>query len=272
MSQYNEKREAQISQGLLKRDATNDWAFEMRRFWQFGEAAACLQLEKFLVEAAAGHYQPPDRYRADKHWTALLSPYLRFGDLSPRYVYMRARQVLPFQHFKPLARRLFWRDGAYAELYQWPQSPNLSIRKEYETQRWHGTHEMLERWQRGQTGFPLIDAAMRQLWKVGWMFNYLRHVTAQFLIEYLDVDWKKGMQWFDYTLVDSDVAINTKMWQMGGHAGIGAWNFVMHPVFAGKKVDPDGNYVRRWLPGAQGPPCRIHSFPMGGTMCLSAGC
>jgi len=71
---------------------------------------------------------------------------------------------------------------------------------------------MLHRWQHGRTGFPLIDAAMRQLWKVGWMPNYLRHVTAQFLIEYLDVSWKQGLQWFDYTLVDSDVAINAMMW------------------------------------------------------------
>lgn len=80
------------------------------------------------------------------------------------------------------------------------------------------------------------------------MCNHLRHVTAQFLIEHLDLNWKDGFDWYDYTLVDTDVAINAMMWQMGGHSGIGSWNFVMHPVYAGKKVDPDGAYVRRWLP------------------------
>eukprot|EP00931_Biecheleriopsis_adriatica_P058013 TRINITY_DN34465_c0_g1_i1.p1 TRINITY_DN34465_c0_g1~~TRINITY_DN34465_c0_g1_i1.p1 ORF type:complete len:555 (+),score=78.46 TRINITY_DN34465_c0_g1_i1:233-1666(+) len=247
-SQHNPAREANIQVGKVKRDSQNDWAFEMRRFWTFGEQGGVAQLQLFLREAAAGHYQPPERYRADKAWTALLSPYLRFGDLSPRYVYARAREALSFMHWKPLVRRLFWRDGAYAQLHKFPSSPTSSIRKQYESEAWSGSADMLKRWQRGKTGFPLIDAAMRQLWKVGWMPNYLRHVTAQFLMEYLDVSWKLGLQWFDYTLVDTDVAINSMMWQMGGHSGLGAWNFVMHPVFAGKKVDPEGQYVRRWLP------------------------
>jgi len=261
MPQYNEKREKSIRQGTLNRDAENDWAFEMRRFWNFGEDGAVAQLESFLVHAVAGRYQPPERYRADMPWTALLSPYLRFGDLSPRYVYARAKEVLTFTQWKPLVRRLFWRDGAYAQLYRWPNSPETSIRQQYETEVWNGTQEMLLCWQRGRTGFPLIDAAMRQLWKVGWMPNYLRHVTAQFLIEYLDISWKQGLHWYDYTLVDSDVAINAMMWQMGGHSGLGAWNFVMHPVFAGKKVDPEGHYVRQWLPELRGLPVEYIHCP-----------
>jgi len=261
MPQHNQVREDEIVQGVVKRDSETDWAFELRQFWCFGEQGGLARVEAFLKEVAAGHYQPPERYRADRPWTALLSPYLRFGDLSPRYVLARARQVLPFWQWKPLVRRLFWRDGAYAQLYRWPASPSVSIRKQYETAKWHGTQAMLKSWQRGRTGFPVIDAAMRQLWKVGWMPNYLRHVTAQFLIEYLDVSWKQGLEWFDYTLVDSDVAINSMMWQMGGHSGLGAWNFVMHPVFAGKKVDPEGHYVRRWIPELQGLPVEYIHCP-----------
>lgn len=130
-----------------------------------------------------------------------------------------------------------------------------------EHERWSGTRLALRRWQRGETGYPLVDAAMRQLWKVGWMCNHLRHVTAQFLIEHLDLSWKSGFAWYDYTLVDTDVAINAMMWQMGGHSGIGAWNFVMHPVFAGKKVDPDGTYVRTWLPELAGLPVEYIHCP-----------
>eukprot|EP00929_Paragymnodinium_shiwhaense_P001861 TRINITY_DN102070_c0_g1_i1.p1 TRINITY_DN102070_c0_g1~~TRINITY_DN102070_c0_g1_i1.p1 ORF type:complete len:774 (+),score=55.77 TRINITY_DN102070_c0_g1_i1:41-2362(+) len=238
--QYNHVRK--------KQKAEDDWAHEMRQFWGFGEKGALARLDEFFVEVAAGNYQPPSRYRADRKWTALLSPYLRFGDLSPRLVYWRAMETLPGNLRKPVVRRLFWRDGAYAQLYRWPDSASVSIRQQYEEQTWSGTRLQLKRWQTGTTGFPLVDAAMRQLWKIGWMPNYLRHVTAQFLIEYLDLSWKDGLRWYDYTLVDSDVAINAMMWQMGGHSGMGAWNFVMHPVYAAKKVDPEGHYVRRWLP------------------------
>jgi len=229
----------------------------MRTWWKMGETAAMSRLEEFLKEMAWGCYFPPDlnprdqaggRFRADKKWTGLLSPYIRFGDLSPRYVYKRCKEVMPHEMSRLFLKRVIWRDKAYAQLFRWPDSHETSIRTMYETQVWSGTRLALKRWQRGETGYPLVDAAMRQLWKVGWMCNHLRHVTAQFLIEHMDLTWKDGFDWYDYTLVDTDVAINAMMWQMGGHSGIGAWNFVMHPTFAGKKVDPDGAYVRQWLP------------------------
>lgn len=254
--QFNEKRQQLLEHGIAT-PKVDDWAFEMRQFWGIGEHAAMERLEEWLKEAAWGCYFPPDlnprdssggRFRADKKWTAIISPYIRFGDLSPRYVNMRCRQVLSFDLRRLFLKRVVWRDKAYAQLYRWPDSHSVSIRGMYEFETWSGTRLALRRWQRGETGFPLVDAAMRQLWKVGWMCNHLRHVTAQFLIEHLDLNWKDGFAWYDYTLVDTDVAINAMMWQMGGHSGIGAWNFVMHPVFAGKKVDPDGHFVRRWLP------------------------
>jgi len=111
-----------------------------------------------------------------------------------------------------------------------------------------GTQAQLQKWQRGKTGFPLVDAAMRQLWSEGYINNYLRHVTAGFLIDYLDISWKEGFKWYDYTLVDSDAAINARLWQQGGHSGISQWNFVLHPVYAAKNADPTGEYVRRWVP------------------------
>lgn len=253
---YNVKRQQQLERGFAN-PVEDDWAYEMKRFWRMGEQAAMDRLEEWLKDAAWGCYFPPDlhpkdtaggRFRADKKWTAILSPYLRFGDLSPRYVYARCKEVLPFELRRLFIKRVVWRDKAYAQLYRWPDSHAVSIRKMYEEEKWSGTATQLRRWQRGETGFPLVDAAMRQLWKVGWMCNHLRHVTAQFLIEHLDLSWKDGFAWYDYTLVDTDVAINAMMWQMGGHSGIGAWNFVMHPIYAGKKVDPEGHFVRRWLP------------------------
>lgn len=254
--QFNEKRQWQLVAGVAN-PKEDDWAFHMRTWWKMGEAAATARLEEFLKEMAWGCYFPPDlhprdqaggRFRADKKWTGLLSPYIRFGDLSARYVYRRCKEVMPHEMSRLFLKRVIWRDKAYAQLFRWPDSHNTSIRAMYETEIWSGTKLALKRWQRGETGYPLVDAAMRQLWKVGWMCNHLRHVTAQFLIEHLDLNWKDGFDWYDYTLVDTDVAINAMMWQMGGHSGIGAWNFVMHPIYAGKKVDPNGAFVRQWLP------------------------
>ncbi|CAE7246963.1 phrA [Symbiodinium natans] len=254
--QFNEKRQAMLAAGFAVPEE-DDWAYEMRRFWPMGEAAAMRRLEEWLKDAAWGCYFPPGlhprddaggRFRADKAWTAMLSPYLRFGDLSARYVEWRTCQVLPQELRQLFLKRVVWRDKAYSQLYRCPDSHSVSIRPQYEQEAWSGTRLQLRRWQRGETGYPLVDAAMRQLWKVGWMCNHLRHVTAQFLIEHLDLSWKEGFAWYDYTLVDTDVAINAMMWQMGGHSGIGSWNFVMHPIYAGKKVDPQGSYVRRWLP------------------------
>ncbi|CAE8637256.1 unnamed protein product, partial [Polarella glacialis] len=277
---FNEKRQWLLSEGQAD-PAQDDWAFEMRKFWPMGEGEAMKRLEEWLKEAAWGCYFPPDlhpkdkvggRFRADKKWTAMLSPYLRFGDLSPRYVYARCRDALPFELRRLFLKRVVWRDKAYAQLFQFPHSHSVSIRYMYEEQNWSGTRLQLRRWQRGETGFPLVDAAMRQLWKVGWMSNHLRHVTAQFLVEHLDLNWKDGLAWYDYTLVDTDVAINAMMWQMGGHSGIGGWNFVMHPIYAAKKVDPAGAYVRRWLPELKNLPLEyIHcpwEAPMG--TCISA--
>lgn len=267
--QFNEKRQPLLERGMLG-PVENDWAYEMAKFWPIGEQAAMRQLEEWLLDAAWGCYFPPGlnprddaggRFRADRRWTALLSPYLRFGDLSARYVYWRCREALSPELRKLFIKRVFWRDKAYAQLYKWPDSHTQSIRTQYDHQSWSGTATQLRRWQRGETGFPLVDAAMRQLWKVGWMCNHLRHVTAQFLIEHLDLSWKDGFAWYDYTLVDTDVAINAMMWQMGGHSGIGSWNFVMHPVFAGKKVDPEGAYVRRWLPELAGLPVEYIHCP-----------
>merc|ERR1740117_2091467 len=130
---------------------------------------------------------------------------------------------------------------------------------------------MLQAWQRGQTGFPLVDAAMRQLWRMGWMPNYLRHVCAQFLIEFLNLGWKHGLRWFHYTLVDADTSINAFMWQNGGHSGFDHWNFVMHPIFAAKTCDPDGAYVRRWVPELAKLPVEFIHCPWEASRTMLAG-
>eukprot|EP00929_Paragymnodinium_shiwhaense_P104538 TRINITY_DN69052_c0_g1_i1.p1 TRINITY_DN69052_c0_g1~~TRINITY_DN69052_c0_g1_i1.p1 ORF type:complete len:900 (+),score=154.66 TRINITY_DN69052_c0_g1_i1:83-2782(+) len=253
-----------------------DWAAGIRSWWKVGEQVALQRLEVFLERIlAGGDFEGRERLLADSGNTSELSPHVRFGELSPRTVYWAAKRhsekstktfyqqdngrgarrsrnrAAPEHEARAnstFLRRFVWRDLAYWFLWEFPTMPSLSIRTQYETQRWAGTRRQLQRWKAGQTGFPLVDAAMRQLWTVGWMPNYMRHIVAQTLIEYLDLSWKEGLQWFDWTLVDSDVAINSFMWQNGGHSGPDHWEFVLHPVHAAKSCDPQGNYVRKWLP------------------------
>mmetsp|Transcript_51581 Transcript_51581/g.122716 ORF Transcript_51581/g.122716 Transcript_51581/m.122716 type:complete len:856 (-) Transcript_51581:136-2703(-) len=248
-----------------KKQSSSDWAAEMRQWWPCGEPHALRRLDQFLKEVlATGDFEGRKRLVASRRATSELSPYVRFGELSARTVYWAARdkkertQQRLFEA-EPAAkggaranatflRRFVWRDLAYWTLWEFPWMPSSSMRTQYEAQVWNGSAASLQRWKKGETGFPLVDAAMRQLWAVGWMPNYLRHVVAQMLIEYMDVTWKEGLAWFDWTLVDSDVAINSFMWQNGGHSGPDHWEFVLHPVHAAKSCDPDGMYVRRWLP------------------------
>eukprot|EP00928_Gymnodinium_smaydae_P046593 TRINITY_DN31043_c0_g1_i2.p1 TRINITY_DN31043_c0_g1~~TRINITY_DN31043_c0_g1_i2.p1 ORF type:complete len:983 (-),score=123.97 TRINITY_DN31043_c0_g1_i2:311-3259(-) len=222
-----------------------DWASDMRKAWSPGEKAALTRLKHFVDNIET--HKRPDRHRGDLPNTSLLSPHLRFGEISARTCYFEALRA-PALLRHGFIRRVLWRDLSYAELYLWPDMPSKSQRPHYEEQAWFGTDAQLRRWQRGRTGFPLIDAAMRQLWREGYINNYLRHVVAGFLIDYLNLSWKHGLDWFDYTLVDADTAINARLWQQGGHSGISQWNFVMHPVYAAKNADPEGAYVRRWVP------------------------
>ena len=230
-----------------------------------------------------------ERFRADVRTTARISPYVRHGELSPREVYHSAKAIQVgsrksrARSAAVFLRRLAWRDLAYWSLWRFPHMCDEPLRPQYATQwwalpwdpvgrgdsvpravavnkkRWHAgmvasSDDALRAWQFGQTGYPLVDAGMRELWATGYVPNYVRHVVAGFLIEYLNVDWRHGQLWFHDTLVDADVAIQGFMWQNGGHSGMDQWNFVMHPVYAAKSADPDGAYVRRWCPELAGLP------------------
>ena len=227
-----------------RRDGTSvDWAAGIRRSWSFGEDGGYENLRRFLAENV-------DKYesesgRADQSWTAVISPYLHWGELSPRLVLHEAFVGKIAAKFR---RKLAWRDLSYWLLRLFPSMDQEPVRPQYANMRWNTDQADLRRWQKGETGFPLVDAAMRQLWEIGWMNNYMRHVVASFLISYLRISWVEGYNWFQDTLLDADVAINAMMWQNGGFSGLDQWNFVMHPVNAAHTCDPRGDFVRRWLP------------------------
>ncbi|XP_013858918.1 deoxyribodipyrimidine photo-lyase isoform X2 [Austrofundulus limnaeus] len=221
-----------------------DWAANIRQAWDFSEAGAHARLDAFLHNGVYRYEK--ESGRADAPNTSSLSPYLHFGQLSPRWLLWDAKGARC--RSPKFQRKLAWRDLAYWQLTLFPDLPWEPLRPPYKALRWSTDCSHLKAWQRGKTGYPLVDAAMRQLWQTGWMNNYMRHVVASFLIAYLYLPWQEGYRWFQDTLVDADVAIDAMMWQNGGMSGLDHWNFVMHPVDAAMTCDPYGSYVRKWCP------------------------
>nr|BDH80343.1 cryptochrome-6 [Xenopus tropicalis] len=227
-----------------------DWAVTIRESWDFSEDGAYTCLANFLQDGVK-HYEK-ESGRADKPYTSHISPYLHFGQISPRTVLHEA--YFTKKNVPKFLRKLAWRDLAYWLLILFPDMPSEPVRPAYKSQRWSSDLNHLRAWQKGLTGYPLVDAAMRELWLTGWMCNYSRHVVASFLVAYLHIHWVHGYRWFQDTLLDADVAINAMMWQNGGMSGLDHWNFVMHPVDSALTCDPYGSYVRKWCPELAGLP------------------
>lgn len=227
-----------------------DWGVGIRARWTAGEEAALEAADRFVAGAGLAGYEK-HRSRADLETaTARVSAHLRVGELSPRYLYHAVRsRGFPKEVTKTFGRRLHWRDLAYYHLHTFPLMRTVSIRQHYDHTRWvqgEAYAARLRAWQKGRTGFPMVDAGMRELYATGWMCQSVRMIVASFLIEYLRVSWVEGERWFHDTLIDADAAINAMMWQNAGRSGIDQWNFVMSPENGSQ--DPTGVYTRRWVP------------------------
>jgi len=227
-----------------------DWASGLRDAWKPGEDGAFERLDA-ACEIAADYDE--DRDRPDIDGTSRLSPHLHFGELSPRQVWHDLLSATPPSGRKgtdALLRQLYWRDFSAYLLYHFPRLPDEPLRAEFRHFPWTDDAEGLKAWQRGQTGYPIVDAGMRQLWETGWMHNRVRMIVASFLVKDLLVPWQAGAEWFLDTLVDADLANNSAGWQWVAGCGTDAAPYfrIFNPVLQGKKFDPMGDYVRRWVP------------------------
>jgi deoxyribodipyrimidine photolyase len=236
-----------------------NWAAPIVKAWEITEEAAYSALRACLAEGGGLSKYESDRHLADASAVARISPYLRYGMLSCRTVYWEASAKNAKEVATTFWRRLVWRDLAYWQLRLFPDMAEQPIRDHYAGQKWNTDKNALNRWCQGRTGYPLVDAGMRELWATGWMHQNVRMVVAIFLVEYLNIHWVEGARWFHHTLVDADPAINPMMWQNAGKSGLDQWNFTMHPAEFGRRMDPTGNYVRRWCPELSSlPPRFIH--------------
>jgi deoxyribodipyrimidine photo-lyase len=254
-----------------------DWAGGLRESWVPGEAAARERLADFL-DGIRGYAD--ERDRPDKSSTSRLSPYLRFGEISAAEIVHAARFAAdkgdslgaPSRDIEKFLSELGWREFSYHLLHHFPDLATKNLQSRFDAFPWRDDDAALQAWQRGCTGYPIVDAGLRELWHTGWMHNRVRMVTASFLIKHLLIDWRLGEQWFWDTLVDADPANNTASWQWVAGSGADAAPYfrIFNPILQGEKFDPNGDYVRRWVPEIAALPDRfIHKPWMASPMELS---
>jgi deoxyribodipyrimidine photo-lyase len=225
-----------------------EWDVGFRDIWQPGEAGAQAALRDFL--GAPVERYASDRDRPDISGTSRLSPHLHWGEISPAQVYHAVEKDSNGRGASVFLSQIGWREFAHHLLFHFPHTTTEPLRPEFERFPWSEDREKLRAWQRGQTGYPIADAGMRQLWQTGWMHNRVRMVVASFLVKHLLLPWQEGARWFWDTLVDADLANNTLGWQWSAGCGADAAPYfrIFNPILQGTKFDPEGDYVKKWVP------------------------
>jgi deoxyribodipyrimidine photo-lyase len=232
-----------------------NWASGVRAAWNPGSAGAKAELDRFLRDGLLDYAEA--RNRPGLIGTSRLSPHLHFGEISPRQVWHAVRRFAETRSIPAITWRswqflteLGWREFAHHLLYHFPHTPEQPLRAQFARFPWRTDPTSLRAWQQGRTGYPFVDAGMRELWTTGWMHNRVRMVVASFLVKNLLIPWQEGARWFWDTLVDADLANNTLGWQWTAGCGADAAPYfrIFNPVAQGEKFDPEGAYVRRWLP------------------------
>lgn len=227
-----------------------NWAKGFEPLWQPGEEGARETLA-LCGEMVVEHYQETRDYPAQAG-TSQLSPALHFGELSPRQVWfsLAERPEASFDTVQPLLRQLIWREFSYYLLHHWPEITHKPFKQQFAKFPWQNDAPALKAWQQGLTGYPIVDAGMRELWHTGWMHNRVRMIVASFLTKHLQVHWQEGARWFWDTLLDADLANNSAGWQWVAGSGADAAPYfrIFNPVLQGEKFDKKGGYIRRWVP------------------------
>lgn len=232
-----------------------DWAEGLRAAWTPGEAAAQARLRAFLEGAAFDYAEA--RNLPGRHGTSRLSPHLHFGEIGPWQVWRAATAAAEARFGDPypsgverFLSEVAWREFSAHLLFHNSTLPSAALKPGFDAMPWRDDAPGLAAWQAGRTGFPIVDAGLRELWTTGWMHNRVRMIVASFLVKDLLVDWRKGAAWFWDTLVDADLASNACSWQWVAGCGADAAPYfrVFNPITQGQTFDPHGDYVRRWVP------------------------
>ena len=259
--------ESELLSSWALRPTAPDWAGGMHAMWTPGEAGGQARLDDFAAGTAYDYRDT--RNIPGVAGTSRLSPHLHFGEIGPRQIWRSITTQALARTGNPMPSgveaylsEIAWREFSYHLLFHFPTLPEAPLRPEFAQFPWAENAEGLAAWQRGLTGYPIVDAGMRELWSTGWMHNRVRMIVASFLIKDLLLHWCVGEKWFWDTLVDADLASNAAGWQWVAGCGADAAPYfrVFNPSLQGAKFDPNGDYVRRWVPEiAKLPNSLLHS-------------
>jgi deoxyribodipyrimidine photo-lyase len=228
-----------------------NWAKEFSDIWTPGEAGALENLEHFIEDSLKGYEEGRDIPAKDA--TSMLSPHLAMGEISPAQVWDATRGLssnIASNDLSRFRKEIVWREFCYHLLFHFPQLDEKNWNANFNAFEWKNDEVKFTAWTKGMTGYPIVDAGMRQLWRHGVMHNRVRMITASFLIKHLLIDWRKGEKWFRDTLVDADPASNPANWQWVAGSGADASPFfrIFNPILQGEKFDPEGEYVKTFVP------------------------
>ncbi len=227
------------------------WHHSIAEHWQPGEKGAAKRLVGFL-KTGLPNYKTGRDFPSQRS-VSRLSPHLHFGEVSPNQLWQAALNQTdhaPEHEIEHFQRELVWREFSYYLLYHFPTIPDQNLYSHFDAFPWLNDREGLKRWQKGATGFPLVDAGMRELWQTGYMHNRVRMIVGSFLIKNLLLHWKHGEQWFWDCLVDADLASNSASWQWVAGSGADAAPYfrIFNPVTQSAKFDPKGEYIKKYVP------------------------
>ncbi len=245
---YHHDTESTLSIDNLGLLPNTQWGKGLEANWIIGEEGAQARCRQFINEGLSEYKD--GRNLPAKPYVSRLSPYLNFGEISPHQLWYTVRSIADNQHVEHFCRELGWREFSYSQLYHNPDLPTKNLQQKFDNFPWVEDQASLRAWQKGQTGVPMVDAGMRELWQTGYMHNRVRMIVGSFLVKNLRLHWHNGKQWFWDTLVDADLANNSASWQWVAGCGADAAPYfrIFNPITQGQKFDPDGCYVRRFIP------------------------
>lgn len=261
---YSGKVSSENLDDLVPLPSKPDWAGGLRDSWTPGEDGAAALLEEFLPENIKGYAEGRDFPARPS--TSRLSPHLAHGEITPRQIFAALRdeaKKAPGGDLATFRKEIGWREFCHHLLFHNPQLCKKNFQASFDDFPWVFDAKSLRAWQRGQTGYPIVDAGMRELWHTGAMHNRVRMIAASFLTKHLLIDWRQGERWFWDTLVDADAASNPGNWQWVAGCGADAAPYfrIFNPVLQGEKFDGDGRYVRQWVPELENLPDRYLHKP-----------
>jgi deoxyribodipyrimidine photo-lyase len=260
-------------QGQVSSDTLEDWKFlptkpdwskTIAEQWTPGEPAATERAKAYMAADLRAYDSARDLPGPDR--TSKLSPHLRFGEISPYTLWHQChdqRHTADAKAREVWAKELVWREFSYHLLQEWPHLRSENFNPKFDNFPWDKNEAALEAWKRGQTGYPIVDAGMRQLWKTGWMHNRVRMIVGSFLVKHLLLDWREGERWFWDTLVDGDPAANPAQWQWVAGTGADAAPYfrIFNPILQAEKFDKDGSYIKRYVPELSDLPAQFLAAP-----------